>query len=143
MSRMATLISRAPSSSAMRRPIPLLPPVRITTSRCQSYVSLTLLFNVRLSSQLPSRLMRPRAVRALRALSRFGRALAISRPWTVYWARAIIGSNFQGSRRLREINLPSTSAVKPEVFCKHWLVAIGIEVDTFSGGPFPCVWHHV
>lgn len=117
MSRMAILISRAPSSSAMRRPIPLLPPVRITTSRFQSYGSLVLLFSVRRSSQLPNRLTKARAVRALRAFARFGRALAISRPWAVYWARAIIGSNFQGSRRLWEMNFPSTSAVKPDVIC--------------------------
>jgi hypothetical protein len=101
----------------MRRPIPLLPPVRITTSRFQSYGSLVLLLSVRRSSQLPSRLMRARAVRALRAFSRFGRALAISRPWAVYWARATIGTNFQGSRRLREMNFPSTSAVKPNAVC--------------------------
>lgn len=36
-----------------------------------------------------------------------------SRPLMVYWASASSGTIFQGLRRVREISLPRTSAVKP------------------------------
>lgn len=118
MSRIATLISRSPSCWTMRRPIPLLPPVRITTSWFQLYGSLTRLFSVRLSNHLLRRMMTPITASFLRASSRAGCPLIKSRPCAVDWAMARMGKIFQGSSNVRDMKLPSTSAVKPRFGCQ-------------------------
>ena len=56
-------------------------------------------------------------VRAWRAFWRFGRVALRSRPLFVYLDRTRRGSIFQGSRRVLEMMVPSTSAVKPRVGC--------------------------